>query len=167
MARIDRAFKFSITFLIVPLAIPAIELPAQEWHSSYQLPVIFLTAVFAYLGAFAFGTSGYLFLRTRKWAAFWFAPVLGFVAGGLAWWLFTSMPRTGSTFRDPDLRLPREVLWPYGAKWVAEIAETPVSARSAMPEPQLTSSFSPSFSITPFHSAICAVTNLSNCSGVP
>ena len=32
---------------------------------------------------------------------------------------------------------------------------------------QLTSSFSPSLSITLFHSAICALTNVSNCSGVP
>jgi hypothetical protein len=115
VARIDRAFKFSIAFLIVPPAIPAIEFAPREWHSSYQLPVIFLTAVFAYLGAFVFGTSGYLFLRARKWTAFWFAPALGFVAGGLAWWLFTSMPRTAGIFHfDPDLRFLREVLWPYG-----------------------------------------------------
>jgi len=107
-----------IAFLVAPLVVPILTtIELRELLS--QPPLAGLMLLFctftAYVGTFVFGIPTYLFLRTRRWTAFWLAPVLGFVAGGLAWWLCKSVPMTGGTFHfDPDPRLLRAVLWPFG-----------------------------------------------------
>ena len=72
--------RFTIGFLIAPLAIPAIELHFL-WRVglALQLAVVAFLVVFcAYVGTFLFGIPAYLLLYTRKWTAFWYAPVAGF-----------------------------------------------------------------------------------------
>src|SRR5215471_16286177 len=57
-------------------------------------------------------------LHTRKWTAFWYAPVAGFVVAGLTW-LFAQAVVTlvfGGPFFDVHSYLDwlRPVVWPYG-----------------------------------------------------
>lgn len=107
-----------IAFLVAPLVVPiltTIELRELLSYPAMAGLMLLFSTVTAYVGTFLFGIPTYLFLRTRRWTAFWRAPVLGFVGGGLAWWLFKSVPMTGSTFHfNPDPSLLRSVLWPFG-----------------------------------------------------
>lgn len=109
-----------IAFLVAPLAAPlfvAVDMyPLLSTPFSVRV-VLYLSILTAYVGTFVFGIPAYLLLRARKWTAFWFAPVLGFMGGALAWWLFLAVPWTGGSFRfEPvwDLSRLRDVLWPYG-----------------------------------------------------
>jgi len=80
--------RFTIGFLIAPLAIPLIELyPLLRLGglALQLLAVAYLLAAGAYVGTFLFGIPAYLLLHTRKWTAFWYAPVAGFVVAGLTW----------------------------------------------------------------------------------
>ena len=101
--------RFTIGFLIAPLAIPVIEFRVWERPA---LPVellwlVFLSIIVAYAGAFLFGIPAYCLLRARKWTAFWFAPLAGFIVAGLTWWLLGILtPMRGDWLRG--------VLWPYG-----------------------------------------------------
>ena len=76
--------------------------------------------------------------------------------------------------RARAFRSPRGILTPWGRGCVAgAIVEKPRGIGIAgfphgwETRPQFTSIFSPSLSITPFQSAICASTKPLNCSGVP
>jgi hypothetical protein len=57
-------------------------------------------------------------LHARKWTAFWFAPLAGFIVAGLTWWLLGILTplRGGSCILDVHSHLHwlRGVLWPYG-----------------------------------------------------
>jgi hypothetical protein len=107
-----------IAFLVAPLVVPiltTIELRELLSHPEMAGLMLLFSTFTAYMSTFVFGIPTYLFLRARRWTAFRLAPVLGFVAGGLAWWLCKSVPVTGSTFHfDPDPSLLRSVLWPFG-----------------------------------------------------
>jgi hypothetical protein len=112
--------RFTIGFLIAPLAIPVIEFRVWERPA---LPVellwlVFLSIIVAYAGTFLFGIPTYRLLRARKWTAFWFAPLAGFIVAGLTWWLLGLLTplRGGNGFLDVHSHLDwlRGVLWPYG-----------------------------------------------------
>jgi len=81
--------RFTIGFLIAPLAIPVIEFRAWERPAlpAELLWLVFLSVIVAYAGTFLFGIPAYCLLRARKWTAFWFAPLAGFIVAGLTWWL--------------------------------------------------------------------------------
>ena len=102
--------RFTIGFLIAPLAIPVIEFRAWERPAlpAELLWLVFLSIIVAYAGTFVFGILAYCLLRARKWTAFWFAPLAGFIVAGLTWWLLGLLTplRGGTGFLG--------VLWPYG-----------------------------------------------------
>ena len=112
-------FRFIIAFLIAPLAIPMIEFP--PWK---LLPfeiiflIVFPITFIAYVGTFLFGIPAYFFLRCRKWRAFWFAPVAGFIVAVLVWSLVRifAIWSGGSDLLDIHRPLDwlRFALWPYG-----------------------------------------------------
>lgn len=113
--------RFTIGFLIAPLAIPLIELyPLLRLGglAMQLLAVAYLIAAGAYVGTFLFGIPAYLLLHTRKWTAFWYAPVAGFAVAGLTW-LFVQAVVTlvfGGPLFDVHSYLDwlRPVVWPYG-----------------------------------------------------
>jgi hypothetical protein len=102
--------RFTIGFLIAPLAIPVIEFRVWERPAlpAELLWLAFLGIIVAYAGTFVFGIPAYCLLRARKWTAFWFAPLAGFIVAGLTWWLLGLLTplRGGTGFLG--------VLWPYG-----------------------------------------------------
>jgi hypothetical protein len=112
--------RFTIGFLIAPLAIPVIEFRAWERPAlpAELLWLVFLSVIVAYAGTFLFGIPAYCLLRARKWTAFWFAPLAGFIVAGLTWWLLGILTplRGGSGILDVHSHLHwlRGVLWPYG-----------------------------------------------------
>ena len=92
--------RFTIGFLIAPLAIPVIEFRAWERPAlpAELLWLVFLSIIVAYAGTFLFGIPAYCLLRARKWTAFWFAPLAGFIVAGLTWWLLGLLtPLRGGT----------------------------------------------------------------------
>jgi hypothetical protein len=112
--------RFTIGFLIAPLAIPAIVF--RPWELApipyYVLPALFLVTIVAYAGTFLFGIPAYLFLRAKKWTAFWFAPIAGFIVASLTWCLLGifAVSRGGWDLLDVHGHLDwlRGVLWPFG-----------------------------------------------------
>jgi hypothetical protein len=80
-----------IAFLVAPLVVPLFLLPSlySGMPDKFWFAVTLIGAtITAYAGTFFFGLPAYLFLRARKWTAFWIAPVLGFIAGSLAYCVF-------------------------------------------------------------------------------
>jgi hypothetical protein len=75
--------RFSIGFLVAPLAIPVIECSVL---SPGAVLLAFPMILLSYAGTFLFGIPAYFVLYNRKWTAFWFAPVAGFVVASLTWW---------------------------------------------------------------------------------
>jgi hypothetical protein len=111
--------RFAIAFLIAPLAIPIIEFP--PWNPlpmGYGLLMVPPITIIAYAGTFLFGIPAYFLLRDRKWAAFGFAPVAGFIVAALVWWLVGIFViwRGGNDLLDVHRHVDwlRSALWPYG-----------------------------------------------------
>jgi hypothetical protein len=78
-----------------------------------------VTAVIAYVGAFLVGIPAYLFLKDKKWTAFWIAPIAGFMVAVVTWYGFIAVsPLLFGLFRF----VPRmsesaallNALWPIG-----------------------------------------------------
>jgi hypothetical protein len=112
--------RTALAFLVAPLVVPifvAIENREAMSQPFWRAMIPLLSISVAYAGTLAFGIPAFLFLRARRWTAFWIAPVFGFLGGALAWWIFWSIPWTTGTLRvEPvwNLSSLREVLWPYG-----------------------------------------------------
>ncbi len=111
--------RFTVAFLIAPLAIPTIEFRLWEAHPLYdQLALCFLYVAMAYAGTFLFGIPTYLFLYRRRWGAFWVAPIAGFVVAGSTWCLLGIVMVLcfgRDLLEDPGyVYWSRRVLWPYG-----------------------------------------------------
>jgi hypothetical protein len=47
--------------------------------------VALVLVIIAYAGTFLVGLPAYLFLRKKKWTAFWVAPIAGFVVATATW----------------------------------------------------------------------------------
>src|SRR5712664_1537442 len=82
-------FRSIVAFLVTPLVVPllfAASLRPDVPSSSFDVLVGLFIAVVAYAGTFLVGLPTYLFLRNKKWTAFWIAPIAGFsvVAKGMA-----------------------------------------------------------------------------------
>ncbi len=115
--------RAAIAFLIAPVVVPIlmarwlyVTMSGPDW---FMISLI-ITTITAYTGALVFGLPTYLWLRRRKWTAFWLAPVAGFVVGGLTWcaiaalfgWSPGNLSDVDSVLKNmTDLR---EVLWPFG-----------------------------------------------------
>jgi hypothetical protein len=82
---------FLVTPLVVPLLFAASSLRPDVPSSSFDVLVSLFIAVVAYAGTFLVGLPTYLFLRNKKWTAFWIAPIAGF-----------SMLAKGMAFIRPD-----------------------------------------------------------------
>ncbi len=92
-------------------------MPDKFWFAV----TLIVATITAYAGTFFFGLPAYLFLRARKWTAFWIAPVLGFIAGSLAYWVFVvllglslgnSLSSVMADFSNASGL--RDLLWPIG-----------------------------------------------------
>jgi hypothetical protein len=108
--------RFAIGFLVAPLAIPVIEF-SMSGYAAFAVGLLAL--LFAYIGTFLFGIPAYFLLYNRKWRAFWFAPVAGFVVASLTWWFvgLSWVLLFGTRFLEKvgySYWLGR-TLWPYGA----------------------------------------------------
>jgi hypothetical protein len=113
-----------VAFLVAPLAVPIVLGPYL--YSIIPTPIWFAFAliasvIVAYGGVLIVGLPAYYLFLARKWTAFWIAPLLGFVVGGLMW--FTSgavlallldqgWAGVGRTFAN--FGGPKDVLWPFG-----------------------------------------------------
>ncbi|HEX9521927.1 MAG TPA: hypothetical protein VF949_03100 [Reyranella sp.] len=112
--------RFTIGFLIAPLAIPVIEFRVWERPAlpAALLWLVFLSVIVAYAGTFLFGIAAVCFLRARKWTAFWFAPAAGFIVAGLIWSLMevALIALFGTHYFEFHGYLDwlHTILWPYG-----------------------------------------------------
>jgi hypothetical protein len=179
--------RYTIAYVTAPLAIPAIELRLWEPRPLYyEIYLLSLYCGIGFLGILLFGIPIYLFLQQRNWTDFWVAPIAGFIVAGLIWSLMevALIALFGTRyfeFHAPSIGCTPScgptVLWAPSARaccgsWRGwnelEAKRKPMRAsRGEGWTDQLTSSFSPSLSITLFQSAICAWTKPSNCSGAP
>jgi hypothetical protein len=81
-------------FLVAPLWVPAAVAPlaAQMFPRVAERQWIYITliiaTIFAYGGTLVLGVPAFLALRARRYTAFWIAAALGFVVGGLTWFVF-------------------------------------------------------------------------------
>jgi hypothetical protein len=111
---------FLVAVLAVPILAAAFYYPGRSADGSYLILVLY-SAVISFHGVFLLGLPAYLFLRARKWTAFWIAPLVGFIVAAIAWSVFAlwvglalglglsrtfSQLMTSQTFRD--------LLWPIG-----------------------------------------------------
>jgi hypothetical protein len=113
-----------IAFLVAPLVVPLFLLPSlvPGMSDGFWFATTLIVATFtAYAGTVIFGVPAYLFLRARKWTSFWFAPVLGFIGGVLAYCVFIalfglslghSLSSVMATFSNANGL--RDLLWPIG-----------------------------------------------------
>jgi hypothetical protein len=113
-----------IAFLVAPLVVPFFLLPSllSGMPDGFWFAMTLIVAtITAYAGTFFFGLPAYLFLRARKWTSFWFAPVVGFIGGSLAYCLFIvlfglslghSPSSVMATFSNASGL--RDLLWPIG-----------------------------------------------------
>ena len=114
------ALRFVMGFLVAPLAIPVVEFSLLSLHAVAleDLWGAFLTVLFSYVGTFLFGIPAYFVLYSRKWTAFWFAPVAGFVVASLTWWFVGAswVLLFGTRFIDGVgySYWQERTLWPYG-----------------------------------------------------
>lgn len=102
-----------IAFLVAPFAVPlivALSVPASGSHNTAAAAAVGVSALVSYFGAFVFGIPTYLLLRARKLTAFWIAPVAGFMAGAVMWYLVLALlglslgsSSIGSALSDPSL----------------------------------------------------------------
>jgi hypothetical protein len=118
-----------IAFLVAPLVVPLFLLPSlySGMPDKFWFAVTLIVAtITAYAGTFFLGLPAYLFLRARKWTAFWIAPVLGFIAGSLAYCVFvvlfglslgSSLSSVMSDFSNVSGL--RDLLWPIGPEGAA------------------------------------------------
>jgi hypothetical protein len=117
-----------IAFLVAPLVVPLFLLPSlySGMPDKFWFAVTLIVAtITAYAGTFFLGLPAYLFLRARKWTAFWIAPVLGFIAGSLAYCVFVvlfglSLGSLSSVMSDfSNVSGLRDLLWPIGPEGAA------------------------------------------------
>jgi hypothetical protein len=113
-----------IAFLVAPLVVPLFLLPSlySGMPDRFWFAVtLIMAAIAAYAGTFFFGLPAYLFLRARKWTSFWIAPVLGFIAGSLAYCVLVVLfavslgNRLSSVMAGfSNVNGLRDLLWPIG-----------------------------------------------------
>ena len=102
-----------IAFLVAPFVVPlvvALSVPARGPHDTAAAAAVGVSALVSYFGSFLFGVPAYLLLRARKLTAFWIAPVAGFIAGTMMWYLFFALfglalgsSSIASALSDPNL----------------------------------------------------------------
>jgi hypothetical protein len=77
--------------------------------------------IVAYAGVLILGVPAYYLLRSRGWTAFWIAPLLGLLIGGIMWLAFSAMFALsldegiwGVRLALTDFGTLRGVIWPGG-----------------------------------------------------
>ena len=109
-----------VAFLVAPLVVPifaGIYFRGLLAHPDLVVMVLCLSTITAYAGTQLLGVPTYFLLRSRNWTAFWLAPLLGFIAGGLTWWLFSGVILMGESLRfEPVWNLGElmDAFWPFG-----------------------------------------------------
>ncbi len=68
----------------------------------------------AYAGTLFVGLPTYLFLRNRKWTAFWIAPIAGFMVATATWYLLVTFIPLFFLPRLTQLATLLDALWPIG-----------------------------------------------------
>jgi hypothetical protein len=84
--------RSGIALLIAAIAAPMLVLAysygeGASLGSGYIVESCFVT-IMSFAGAFFLGLPAYLFLRAKKWTAFWIAPPVGFIVATVTWYVF-------------------------------------------------------------------------------
>jgi len=84
-----------IAFLISPMAVPLLLaayffVPGARRTGLDDLMNVVIALV-AYAGAFLVGLPTYLYMREKKWTAFWIAPIAGFMVAVVSWYVFIGL----------------------------------------------------------------------------
>jgi len=109
-----------VAFLVAPLVVPifaVVYFRGLLFDSFVVVMVLSLSTIAACAGTLLFGVPAYFLLRSRNWTAFWLAAALGFIAGGLTWWVFSGVRVMEDSlgFKPVwDLNLMVEAFWPFG-----------------------------------------------------
>jgi hypothetical protein len=109
-----------IAFLVAPMAVPLLLAAYYFVPGAARIsPWDVFTAAIAYAGAFLVGLPTYLFLRDKKWTAFWIAPIAGFMVAIVTWYGFIAVsPLLFGLFRFvprmSELAALLYALWPIG-----------------------------------------------------
>ena len=105
---------FLVTPLVVPLLFAASYLGQDVPSSSLDVLVgLFITLV-AYSGTLLVGLPTYLFLRNKKWTAFWIAPIAGVIVAILTWYILVTFVPLFFLPRSTQLATFLNALWPMG-----------------------------------------------------
>lgn len=86
-----------MAFLVAPLAVPlllaaVLSVPGAS-RTSLDLLVGLIVVIVTYADTFLVGLPTYLFLRKRKWTAFWVSPIGGFAVATATWFALLTLVR--------------------------------------------------------------------------
>jgi hypothetical protein len=119
-----KIYRPIIAFLVAVLAVPIfVAAYYYLWRSadSGYLILVLYSAVISFHGVFLLGLPAYLFLRARKWTAFWVAPLVGFIVAAIAWsvvalWVLLAVGRGFSSAFSELMTTGSlgNLLWPIG-----------------------------------------------------
>ncbi len=113
-----RMFRSIVAFLVTPLVVPLLFAasylgPDAPSSSLDVLAGLFITLV-AYSGTLLVGLPTYLFLRNKKWTAFWIAPIAGFIVATVTWYVLLTFVPLFFLPRLTQLATLLNALWPMG-----------------------------------------------------
>ena len=84
--------RLILAFLVAGLSVPILVVAyfsIAGLASVGNLGLILVVSTFiSFSGVLFLGLPAYLFLRARKWTAFWMAPLAGFIVAAAAWYVF-------------------------------------------------------------------------------
>ena len=113
-----------IAFLVAPLVVPLFLLPSlySGMPDKFWFAVTLIVAtITAYAGTFFLAFRRICSCGARRWTAFWIAPILGFIAGSLAYCVFVVLfgLSLGSSLSSvmagfSNVSGLRDLLWPIG-----------------------------------------------------
>ncbi len=111
-------FRSIVAFLVTPLVVPLLFAasylgPDAPSSSLDVLAGLFITLV-AYSGTLLVGLPTYLFLRNKKWTAFWIAPIAGFIVATVTWYVLLTFVPLFFLPRLTQLATLLNALWPMG-----------------------------------------------------
>ena len=103
--------RLALGFAIAPLAGPillggAFLLEGARMDLGFVI-LLAATTTISFGGALVLGLPAYLFLRTRRWTAFWIAPLVGFMVAMVTWCTFLLL----ASGKLPELSEMLDMAW--------------------------------------------------------
>jgi hypothetical protein len=107
-----------MAFLVAPLAVPllltAVFFVPGASRTSLDVLVGLVVVIATYAGTFLVGLPAYLFLRKRRWTAFWVAPIVRFAVATATWFGLVTLVPLPYLPRLTQLATLLNALWPIG-----------------------------------------------------